>query len=386
MVYLQPCASYEKELVLEKVRELFAQHGGIEQYASPGRNVVIKPNLVARRKPDTAATTHPTLVWAVAKLCVEQGANVTIAESPGGLYDAAALKSVYQGCGIAQAAEEAGATLNYDTSVTHVDNCEDAMYLKHLDLITPVAKADTVISLSKLKTHGMMVYTGAVKNTFGCIAGLEKAEYHFKMSDYDEFANCIIDIHLASKVSLNIVDAVIGMERDGPTSGDPRHVGLLISSPDAFHADLAAVGVMDVNPMRVPVLKNAIARGLCPASLSELEAAGLVSGSALADVAVPDFVVKYNDDYKNLHFVGNFWGDLVSRLVRPKPVFDKKKCKSCGECAKCCPAKVITVEKGKVARADLRKCIRCYCCQELCPFHAVSIKKPLINKLFISRG
>lgn len=380
MVLLQPCPSYDKELVLERVREIFEKHGGIERFASPGRNVVIKPNLVAKKKPEAAATTHPALVWAVAKLCVEQGATVTVAESSGGLYEPALLKSLYQGCGIAQAAEEAGAMLNYDTSVSHVENDDDAMYLKHLDLITPVVKADTVISLSKLKTHGMMVYTGAVKNTFGCIAGMEKAEYHFKMSDYDEFANCIIDIHLASRVSLNIIDAVVGMERDGPTAGDPRQVGLLISSPNAFHADLAAVGVIDLDPLRVPVLKNAISRGLCPASYSELE----LVGAAVASVAVPDFIVKHNDDLRNLHFAGPFSG-VLSRLVRPRPVFHKDQCKSCGECAKCCPAHVITVEKGKCAQVDLSKCIRCYCCQELCPFHAVTIKKPLINRLFISR-
>lgn len=380
MVYLQPCQSYDQDLILEKVRELFAVHGGIARYAAPGRNVVIKPNLVGKKKPEAAATTHPALVWAVAKLCVEQGANVTIAESSGGAYEPGALKSLYQVCGMTQAAMDAGAVLNYDTSITHVENSDDAMYLKHLDLITPVVKADTVISLSKLKTHGMMVYTGAVKNTFGCIAGLEKAEYHFKMSDYDEFSNCIIDIHLASKVSLNIIDAVIGMERDGPTAGDPRQVGLLISSPNAFDADLAAVGVIGVSPSRVPVLKNAIARSLCPASYTELE----LTGASVASVAVPDFVVKYNDDLKNLHFAGPF-GGILSRLVRPRPIFHKDKCKSCGECAKCCPAHVITVEKGKCAQVDLSKCIRCYCCQELCPFHAVSIKKPLLNRLFISR-
>ncbi len=385
MVYLQPCQSYDKDLILEKVREIFDVHGGISRYAAPGRNVVIKPNLIAKKKPEAAATTHPALVWAVAKLCVEQGANVTIAESPGGAYEQSALKSLYQVCGITQAATDAGAVLNYDTSVTHVDNCDDAMYLKHLDLITPVVKADTVISLSKLKTHGMMVYTGAVKNTFGCIAGLEKAEYHFKMSDYDEFANCIIDIHLASKVSLNIIDAVIGMERDGPTAGDPRHVGLLISSPNAFHADLAAVGVIGVSPVRVPVLKNAIARGLCPASYEALEADGLLCGASVSQVAVPSFIVKRNDDLRNLHFAGPLGGKVLSRLVRPRPVFHKDKCRACGECAKCCPAKVITVEKGKGARVDLRKCIRCYCCQELCPFHAVTIQKPLANRLFISR-
>lgn len=380
MVFVQKCESYDQELVLERVRELCNAHGGLERYVSPGTKVVIKPNLVAKRRPEDAVTTHPALVWAVSKLCVELGAQVTIAESPGGLYDKNLLKGSYRTCGMEWAASESGASLNYDLSETEVDNPE-AVYLKKLSILTPVAEADVVINIAKLKTHGMMVYTGAVKNLFGCIAGLSKAEYHFKMSDYDEFANSVIDICLAAKPTFHILDAVVGMERDGPTSGDPKHMGLLLSSPNPFELDLAALAIIQVSPQRVPVLKNAIRRGLCPVDVTSISWKGV----PLEEAKVPDFVVKYNDDYKKLHFLDGVLGKSLNALVRPKPVFHSRKCRSCGECAKCCPAKVITVEPGKCAKVNLESCIRCYCCQELCPFHAVSIHKPLLNRLFISR-
>ncbi len=380
MVYIQRCESYQKELVLERVRELFEAHGGIGRFVSPGQRVVIKPNLVAKRRPEDAATTHPSLVWAVALLCRQQGAQVVIAESPGGLYDKPTLKSLYRICGMQNAAEESGAELNFDLSETEVRN-ESALYLKKLSILTPVAEADVLINIAKLKTHGMMVYTGAVKNMFGCIAGLIKAEYHFKMSDYDEFANCVVDICLGAKPSFNILDAVVGMERDGPTSGDPKQMGVLLSSPDPFELDLTALDMIQVSPARVPILKNAARRGLCPATAASVEQ----SGVPLEDVLVRDFVVKYNDDYKRLHFLDGLLGRSLDAMVRPKPVFHPKKCRSCGECAKCCPAKVITVSPGSCAQVNLNGCIRCYCCQELCPFHAVTIRKPLINRLFISR-
>ena len=378
MVLIQQCPSYDRQLVLEKVRDIFRLHGGIETFAAPGKTVVIKPNLVGKKKPEEAATTHPSLVWATATLCRETGARVIIAESPGGLYDKTFLKGIYKTTGMEDAAKDSGAELNYDIGETRVEN-PSAMYMKNVDLISPVAAADTVIGISKLKTHGMMVYTGAVKNMFGCIAGLKKAEYHMKMPDYDKFANTVIDIFLSAKVALNIIDAVVGMERDGPTAGDPKSMGLLLSGRDAFETDLAALDVIGVDPMRVPVFKNAISRGLCPQSTEAVDFDGLRP----EQVRVSDFKVNYNEQFANLHFAKGVWGRWFSALIRPRPVFHRKKCRACRECEKCCPAKVITVTKEKGARVDLNGCIRCYCCQELCPFKAVTIKKPLLNRLFI---
>ena len=380
MVYIQTCASYEKDLILQKVHTLFEAHGGIGKFAGPNKKVVIKPNLVGKKKPEAAATTHPSLVWAVAKLCRDQGAEVVIAESPGGLYEKGLLKGIYRATGMEEAAADSGAALNYDLSEKAVKN-DGAMYLRSLELIAPVAEADVVINISKLKTHGMMVYTGAVKNMFGTIAGLKKAEYHMNMSDYDAFANSIIDIYLASRPALNIIDAVVGMERDGPTAGDPKQMNLLLSGEDGFATDLAALAVIGVDPQRVPVLKNAIARGLCPPDWKTLSYPGLSPEEA----SVSDFIVNYNEQLNNLYFLPGIFGKWFSGMLSPRPVFHKDKCRSCGECAKCCPAKVITVSKGRCATADLKKCIRCYCCQELCPFQAVSIRKPILNKILIHR-
>ena len=380
MVFIQKCDSYDEELILAKVREIFDAHGGIETFAGPGRKVAIKPNLISAIEPSKAATTHPSLVWAAAKLCREAGAEVTIVESPGGPYDRPYLKRTYKVAGMEDAAEKSGAELNYDVSTTKVEN-PDAMFMKNPDILTPLAQADTVISISKLKTHGMMAYTGAVKNLFGAIAGIEKAEYHMKMSDYDQFANCIIDIYGSVGVSLNILDAVVGMDRDGPTAGDPKKMDFLMSGRDAFEVDMAAVRAIKADPQRIPILRNAIKRGLCPASADEIEYCALRP----ADVEVPDFRINYNEQQLRLHFIDGKKGELFTKLIRPRPVFHSAKCRSCGICAKNCPAKVITIVKGKGARVDLSGCIRCYCCQELCPFKAVTIKRPLINKIAIRR-
>jgi len=381
MVFLQKCDTYDNKIILEKIKELFDNNGGIDKYSYKGANVVIKPNLVSKNKPEDAATTHPSLVYAVAKLCIENGANVTIAESPGNNYDKNTLKSIYKATGMEKVAEETGAILNYDLSITEISNT-DAMNLKKIKIITPIAKADIVINIAKLKTHGMMVYTGAVKNTFGYIAGLEKAEYHFKNQNYDQFANAIIDIHLSRIPDLNILDAVVGMERDGPTAGDPKSINLIISGNNAFEVDLAALGVINVNPIKVPIFKNAFIRNLCASSYKDLE----IKGSSVDEVMRPDFVVCYNEKFDNLYFFKGIMGNTIAKLITPKPVVNSKKCKACGECARACPAKVIKIIEKKHAQIDIKNCIRCYCCQELCPFKAVNIKKTLINKMFISNN
>ncbi len=375
MVFLQACNTYDRETVLHHMKAIFHAHGGMEQFARPGLRVVIKPNMVSKKKPEEAATTHPSLVWACAKLCVEAGAHVVIAESPGGLYDKPILKALYRVCGMEEAARDSGAELNFDTSVTHIQNPE-GIYLKNLDVLTPLAEADVIINIAKLKTHGMMAYTGAVKNMFGSVAGVAKAEYHCKMPSYDAFADTILDIFTAVRPTLNIVDGIVGMHKDGPTAGDPIEIGVLLSGVDAYEVDRVAVACVQGDPERIPMMRAAWRRGYLPAELDAIS----VTGCTIAQVACPKFVIKYNDDGSRLHFSDGFLGKMLLSVLRPRPAFTKQ-CRACGECARCCPVKAIRVEQGKKATVDLDVCIRCYCCQELCPFKAVKIKKTWIGKV-----
>lgn len=377
MVLVQQCKTYDEEIILEKVTELFTAHGGIEKFARPGVKVVIKPNIVSKKKPEEAATTHPSLVWAVCEVCRRNGAHVVVAESPGGMYEKALLKGQYRVSGIEDAAKRAGAELNYDLSVTEIDN-SNAKNLKKLNVITPLAKADVIINIAKLKTHGMMVYTGAVKNMFGAIAGLEKAEYHFNMSEYSDFADCIIDIHQSVKPDLNILDAVVGMHKDGPTAGEPIEIGAILSGCDAYEVDMVGMDIINCNPSRVPIFRQAFERQLVCANVDGIDVQG-------DQIKCPKFVVKYNDEMKRLHYVDGILGKFLTKIMKPRPVFHKNKCRGCGECVRSCPAKVIRLDENKKAVVDLGGCIRCFCCQELCPFIAVEIKKPLINKIVVRK-
>ena len=114
--------------------------GGMEAFVQPGAKVLLKPNLVRSMPPERAATTHPAVVAAVARLVMEAGGHPLIADSPGGPYTAGTLKATYRRTGMEAAAEASGATLNLrHRPATQVPNPAGRV-LHRLDLIQPCSR------------------------------------------------------------------------------------------------------------------------------------------------------------------------------------------------------------------------------------------------------
>jgi len=382
MVSIEKCADYSIENVRTALCRTFDNLGGMDRFIRPGMKVVLKPNLVLKKRPEEVATTHPVLVQVVASMVhrivsQKEGGKVIIAESPGGLYSERALSGVYSVCGMEKAAKESGVELNYDVSEVEVDN-PDGKYMKKVTIIKPLADADLIINLPKLKTHGQMVYTGAVKNMYGAVPGVLKLEYHFRMKEYDRFANAIIDIFLSVKPALNIIDAVVGMDGLGPSAGNPKQIGVILAGDDAFELDFTALDMLKVPPLRVPVIKEAVDRGLCPASIEDIE----YTGERVEDVRIEDFDVPQLETLRSIEFFNNGIFRHFMGLMKPKPVFIYELCAGCAECERSCPAKVIEM-CDKKPKIDLSKCIRCFCCQELCPARAITIRRPPIANFLL---
>ena len=374
VVSLAACKSYAPEELKTALLKAFTGLGGIEKYVTAGANIVLKPNLVMGKSPSACATTNPEFIKQLAVILKEHGARVFIAESPGGPYTPARLDAVYNACGITGAAAEAGIILNYETDVVKKEN-PGGRLLKTIELVKPLAEADFIINLPKPKSHGQMTYTGAVKNMFGAVAGVFKADYHMRMSEYDTFANAIIDIFLCVKPRLTIMDAVMGMDGNGPTNGKPRHIGLICAAEDAFALDLAMLDILGLDPRKVPVMKQGMLRNLCASDISEIE----IKGDSPEIFSIDDFRFPSAEAINFFH--ANFLFKPFARFFKPYPYFLRDKCISCGECARSCPAEII-IMKDKKPYADLTKCVRCFCCQELCPADAVEIGRSFIHKTF----
>ena len=374
VISLAPCKSYAPEELRTALLKIFAGLGGIEKYVTTGTKIVLKPNLVMGKSPSACATTNPEFIKQLAIILREHGAQLFIAESPGGPYVPARLSAVYKACGITEVAAETEISLNYKTETVKKEN-PSGKFLKIIELVKPLAEADFIINLPKPKSHGQMVYTGAVKNMFGAVAGVFKADYHLRMNEYHTFANAIIDIFLCVKPRLNIMDAVMGMDGNGPTNGKPKYIGLICAGEDAFALDLTMLDILGLDPQKVPVMKHGMLRNLCVDNTSEIEFKG-------------DFPENFSVD--NFYFptagaINFFHTSLLlkpfSRFFEPYPHFLYNNCISCEECMTLCPAGIITM-KDKKPYADLKKCVRCFCCQELCPADAIEIKRSSVYRFF----
>jgi len=362
------CTEYDVIKIKEALEETFRDNPEWLEGFTAGESVFLKLNLLLKKKPQEAVTTHPAIVEAVVRFFQDRQLKVIIGDSPGGPYLPSRLKNIYRVCGIEDVAERTGAELNYDVTETVV-TFSSGKVVRSFPIITPVVKADKVVSLPKLKTHMMMKYTGAVKNLFGTIPGLKKADYHLKMPEVTNFADMLIDLALCVKPSLHIMDAIVGMEGAGPSNGISRQVGALLISDDPFALDVVATSLVGIRPESVPTITQAQKRGLMT-NINDLEIRGeSLNGWKLKPFKTPQIKEKVNFPIP----------EYISRILRPKPIFKKDKCIGCGECIANCPPKALSWDKG-VPVVDLDACIRCFCCQELCPQGAIKVKRNILGK------
>ena len=376
-VSITKCSSYEIEEVEQALIKVLDPIGGLD-FVKPGMKIAVKLNLVAPMKPDTAATIHPSVVCALTKLLKEKSADVIIGDSPGGLYTAPYLKVVYDTCGIRQA-EEYGAKLNEDFSQMEIDYPE-AVKAHHFPYTAWLSKVDAIIDLCKLKTHGMMGLSCAVKNFFGTIPGTKKPEFHYMYPKTEDFSDMLIDLFEYSKPVLCICDAVVGMEGNGPTQGTPRPIGCLMASKNGHALDMVAAKLIGLGPKDVPTLNSAVARNLVPASVEEVNVIG-----EMDEFVIPDY--KTVPSQANVFFavlgdgIPGKIGDFVAgRVIAPFPKLDPDICVGCGKCRSVCPAKAITMRKNK-PHINRKICIHCFCCQEFCPKGALHVGRHLIMRV-----
>lgn len=378
-VSIVKCESYEAPRVREALIEALDAIGGLD-FLEKGMTVVIKANLVAPMAPETAATTHPTLLWELIRLLLERGAReVIVGDSPGGLYTATYLNYVYKVTGLRKL-EKLGAKLNDDFSQKEATYHEGKVlhsftYTAYLD------KADAIIDFCKLKTHGMMGMSGAAKNMFGAIPGVMKPEYHYRFPKHDDFARMLVDLDcFFNKIKLCICDAVVAMEGNGPTMGTPRSVGALLASTSPHKLDLVAASLIGLTKADVPTLEAAFERGFIPSDAAELSVWGDPSEFFVADFKnIPAHgSIEFQKDSEK--FFGKLTRLFISSALRSRPAVKRNECVGCEVCLKICPAKAIFMEKGKPV-IDKGACIRCFCCQEFCPKGAMKVKRTLVARL-----
>ena len=374
-VVLKYCPDYTAD-VEQRLREGLTEWGDMSAFVKPGQKVLLKVNLLMKKRPEEAVTTHPSVVEAVVRLVQEAGGIPIIGDSPGGPYTVSALQAIYTRSGLREVAERTGAILNEDVGQTIIQHPEGKL-AKSLIVTNCVLNADVIIPLSKLKTHGMMTFTGAVKILFGVIPGLLKAEYHLKMFKTSDFADLLVDIATWVRPALSIMDGIVGMEGDGPSAGKPRDIGALIMSTDPFAMDVVAADLIGLKPEKVPTVMAARARGLT-SRLNEIQ----LKGDSRSLWRIQDFLIPkaVSTNFLDMVPLPRNVKRFVLNRVRPRPIFEHEICVGCSDCVNNCPPKALTMNANQRPIVDLEACIRCFCCQELCPHQAVKLYKPWLGR------
>ena len=373
---IKKCETYDYNKIINEIDYLL-DNLNVLKAIKPGR-VLLKTNLLKKNLPEDGVTTHPFVVEAVARYLMKKGFQVVIGDSPGGPFNKMLLKGIYESSGIAKVAERCGCELNYNTEVIEVKP-PNALLINNLKLVKAFTEVDYVVSCAKLKTHTMMTYTGAVKNLFGMIPGVTKADYHLKMNDPDNFANMLIDICDYVKPIFSIIDGVEAMEGDGPSAGDIRNLGLILVGDNPYDLDLVACKIVGIH--NAPTNLHAQKRNLSTKNINDIN----FYGTPLNEINIKSFKLPGST---HVNFVEDripsFVVDFLLDRIRPYPKVLNNKCIGCGICARDCPAKVIEIIDKK-AKIDTSMCIRCFCCHELCPEKAIGIKRHVLHSLVFGK-
>jgi uncharacterized protein (DUF362 family) len=342
-----------------QIDTLTAPFGGMEKFVEKNEKVLLKVNLLSGKDPGKAVTTHPDFVRAVARAVVAVGGKPYVGDSPAGTFSPKALTKAYGRSGFEKLSNEEGIPLNFDTGARKVD-IPKGKRLRRTSICEYVLKADKIIALPKLKSHSYQYLTLACKIMYGAVPGLTKAKYHAQFPRKVRFADLMLDILSIVKPQLYLMDGIVAMQGQGPGSGEPVKMDLVLAATDPVAMDIAVCKILGIEPVGIPALKMAKVRGMWPGKIN--------------------YPLRRPEDvaYKGFR-LPNTAGHLLTGQKPPRksPVVTDK-CTACGECENICPKGAVTVT-GPKAVVTYAKCIRCFCCHEVCPEDAVVLRNLTLN-------
>jgi uncharacterized protein (DUF362 family)/NAD-dependent dihydropyrimidine dehydrogenase PreA subunit len=325
-----------------------------------GRRVFIKPNVLRPSRPEEAVTTHPAVLEAVVRRVeAARPADIVVGDNPG-LMGYGANEQSFDRCGLAQA------SLGYyrNIGLASTETPFAAEYGGKVSVSDAVLESDVFISLPKFKTHGLTGITAGIKNSYGILPGAQKAQLHRLAGSQTRFHELIVDVFRLRVPDLIIMDAVLGMQGNGPASTELRWIGRILASDNAVALDAVVARMMGVDPARLRFLTRATELGL-----GGFEADAITLDGEL--VPIPDFRTPPlgEDALKHLQNIQR----LLDERATSRPVVDTSRCSGCETCVLQCPVEALRME-GDFPMVDTKLCIACFCCQEMCPEKAINLK------------
>lgn len=232
---------------------------GVGRAQVRGKRILLKPNLVETAVGHQHINTHPAVVLAAAEAFRRlDAADVIVAEGQGHRRDSLL---VLEESGMDTALRSANlpfVDLNHD-AVERVPNIGGWTRMSELYLPKTLLSCDWIVSLPKMKTHHWAGITCAMKNFFGVMPGIVYG-WPKNVLHWAGLNESILDISAAVRPTLAIVDAIVGMEGDGPIMGTPKPVGCVVLGRDVTAVDATCARLMRLNPSKVVYLAEASGR------------------------------------------------------------------------------------------------------------------------------
>lgn len=382
-VVLIPCQRYDADEITEQLNRAIALLGGWEAFCQPDARILLKPNLLKKASPEQAITTHPAVFEAVIRSLKESGrTRLSYGDSPGhGAFGKAA-----EDCGLAQVAKTYDVSEGEFGSATTVS--VQGKVAEQFVLCNAMLETDCIINLCKMKTHALERITGAVKNMYGAVFQINKGLGHTKFPNPDSFAEMLIDLNQYLKPRLHIMDGIVAMEGNGPASGTPVSMNVLLVSADAVALDTVFCHLIHLDPALVPTNVAGERAGYGTTKEEDISLL-LPDGSTLSFSELEQRFSKENfavirDPARNVSLSSL---RMIVSLLDHRPAIKTSRCIRCGICVQSCPLTPKAVQfpnnkKNKVPKYDYDRCIRCFCCQEMCPQKAIYVKQPFLGKFF----
>ena len=413
-VVLLPCREYDEEKIYMLLKQGLDFLGGVETLIPKDAKILLKPNLLKKAEVEKAVITHPVVVGVFAGILRESGyENIVLADSCGH----GTTQAVIRGTGMDTYLEK-----YHIPAVDYSEGVKTAypqgVQAKEFILPKELLEQDCVISLSKMKTHALERITGAVKNSYGFVYGFHKAKGHTQYPSADSFARMLIDLNKCVAPKLYVMDGIVAMEGNGPGSGDPVPMNVLLMSTDPVALDSVFSRLVYLKPEMVPTNYHGEKMGLGNCREENIEVVVVEenpSTSAVRDegseitgrekqhqnanvsvdkkqigidvvcnvISMEALIEKYGNPNFNVDRTkvrNNVWTKLAKALniFQKKPYIEPDKCIRCGICVNSCPVpgKAVDFQNGKNNPPvyDYKKCIRCFCCQEMCPKKAIKVK------------
>lgn len=318
-----------------------------------GKRVVIKPNVLRASQAVEGIVTHPAVLRAVVEKVESLGpASLVVGDNPG-LFSYGANEAAFEQTGLMAAA--GGHYRNIGLDAVPVPFQRE--YLDTVTVSRAILDADILISLPKFKTHGLTVMTGAIKNSYGILPGAQKARLHKIAGSPAQFHELVVAVYRLRVPDLFIVDAIVGMQGNGPASPDLRDIGLILAGDNGVAVDAVIATMMGVDPGRLGFLRRAAADGLGSWRLADIHVDGVLS-------LLPDFQLPPlgGEALQNNAAVQ----EMLESKSRLTPQADPEGCTGCGTCVEQCPAEALTLMDA-LPEVDMTRCVTCFCCQEMCP-------------------